>query len=928
MKRFLGLILVVFGFFTLLGQELPPIQAYKPELYKAGSQNWNISQSQSGVIYIANNEGLLSFDGAHWRLYPSPNTSILRSVYVHNNVIFSGAYMDFGYWKNQPDGTLEYISLVESLNFEMLEDEQVWNINHYKQFIVFQSLNRLIIYNQVTNALSTLTPPSSAVLKSYFVDEDVYIQTLDYSIYKVSSDELIEVVSGTKLNQNLVLNIFLKDSGLLLLTEKNGFFRMRSNKIIPWRIPADEILKKSLVYSAQQINNDSYAIGTITDGLILLDSLGNIVFSAKKGTGLNNNTVLSTFVDNNKNLWIGLDNGLAYIDINSNNKFYYDDVGNLGSVYTSAVHNNKLYLGTNQGLFFKNISSLDGFKKIDAVEGQVWNLKLIDNTLFCAHNLGVFEVNDTQVKPIYTKTGAWKFLKYGTNEILVGTYNGIHLLKRTGDSWQYSNKLKGFNISSRFVELTSDTTMLVSHGYKGVFKLTFDNALKSIQESIQLLTEKSPSSLSSLQGDTYYFNANGFYKYNQLNNSFEINPLVSSLTENDMFTSRKMVAVSNDQLFLFGKKYMYKLEKNIFSEDLEVSKSFTGESVRKDVLGFENITFLNENAYLIGSTEGYLITSFTDTPSITNDLVISQITSKNTSQQTKILDINAVNEIPYDYNSISFEFGLPMYEAMDKIKHRYMLEGYNENWSSWSAIKNISFGNLKFGKYKLKIQSKLGESELMTTSREFFILKPWFASNLMILVYMVILILMGLSINKIYERYYLKLQVKLIEENNQKLELIKLRSNEQLIQLEKQSLEENIKSKNRELAIATMAIVKKNQFLKSILNDLESMESNPLVTRVIRIIKRNFKKEDDWDFFREAFDNSDKDFLKKLKTKHPKLTHNDMRLCAYLRLNLTSKEIAPLFNISSKSVEIKRYRLRKRMDLSRDENLVDYIINL
>jgi DNA-binding CsgD family transcriptional regulator len=193
---------------------------------------------------------------------------------------------------------------------------------------------------------------------------------------------------------------------------------------------------------------------------------------------------------------------------------------------------------------------------------------------------------------------------------------------------------------------------------------------------------------------------------------------------------------------------------------------------------------------------------------------------------------------------------------------------------------------------------------------------------------MVILILIGLSINKIYERYYLKLQVKLIEENNQKLELIKLRSNEQLIQLEKQSLEENIKSKNRELAIATMAIVKKNQFLKSILNDLESMESNPLVTRVIRIIKRNFKKEDDWDFFREAFDNSDKDFLKKLKTKHPKLTHNDMRLCAYLRLNLTSKEIAPLFNISSKSVEIKRYRLRKRMDLSRDENLVDYIINL
>ena len=189
-------------------------------------------------------------------------------------------------------------------------------------------------------------------------------------------------------------------------------------------------------------------------------------------------------------------------------------------------------------------------------------------------------------------------------------------------------------------------------------------------------------------------------------------------------------------------------------------------------------------------------------------------------------------------------------------------------------------------------------------------------------------ILMALMINKAYERYYAKAQLRIIKENNQKLELIELRNKDELIHLENKNLEESIKSKNRELAIATMAIVKKNQFLQTILQDLENMESTPLTTRVIRLIKQKSKKTDDWEFFREAFDNSDKDFLKNIKSKHPKLTHNDMRLCAYLRLNLTSKEIAPLFNISPKSVEIKRYRLRKRMDLSRDINLIDYIINL
>ena len=72
--------------------------------------------------------------------------------------------------------------------------------------------------------------------------------------------------------------------------------------------------------------------------------------------------------------------------------------------------------------------------------------------------------------------------------------------------------------------------------------------------------------------------------------------------------------------------------------------------------------------------------------------------------------------------------------------------------------------------------------------------------------------------------------------------------------------------------------------------------------------------------------NTDKEFFKKIKSLHPALTSNDLRLCAYLRLNLTSKEIAPLLNISVRSVEIKRYRLRKKMDLTHEQGLVEYIL--
>lgn len=917
-----------FVFFWGFSQELPPLQNYSPDLYNAGSQNWDISQNSSGIIYVANNEGLLSYDGNHWRLYPSPNKSILRSVHVHNNIIYSGAYMDFGYWKPTPEGNLEYFSIVQDLGFKMLEEEQVWKINHYKQFIVFQSLNRLIIYNQITNSINTLKPKNDVVIKSYFVDDDVYIQTNDFSIYKVSSDKLIKFVTGSQLNNNTVVEIFKRGDELLFLTDKDGFYRKHSNQIRRWIINSNSIFNESLVYSATSIRNDYFVIGTVTRGLIILDAKGDVVYSLRKGNGLNNNTVLSSFIDLDQNLWVGLDNGLAMVNLNSNNKFYLDYLGNLGSVYTSAIHNNKLYLGTNQGLFYKELYSQAPFKKIDRLQGQVWNLAKIDNTLFCSHNLGFFEINDNNIIPLIKDLGSWKFSKIDKSRILVGTYNGLHIINKQNDKWEYKNKLKGFDISSRFIEISSKHSAIVSHGYKGLFNLQISKDYESITKVTKIPIETGPSDLCSMGGDIYYFNRRGLYKFDIDEEKFKIDSQITNLLAEDTFNAQRMISVSSDKLFLFGENYIYKLEKNIFSKQLELNRFFIGQQTRKDVIGFENITLIAKNNYLIGSRQGYLLTNLSSPPKITNDIIISKVSSKNLLQQTKTLNINGINNVPYEFNTISFEFSLPEYKFNDQIKYRFILEGYNKSWSKWDNYDRVSFGNLGFGKYKLKLEARISDLEVVSTQREFNILKPWYANNFVIFTVVAIFIFIAFTINKAYEKYYAKVQLRIIKENNQKLELIELRNKDELIQLEKKNLEENIESKNRELAIATMAILKKNQFLQTILNDLENMESNPVITRVIRLIKQKSKNTDDWEFFRQAFDNSDKNFLKNIKSKHPKLTHNDLRLCAYLRLNLTSKEIAPLFSISTKSVEIKRYRLRKRMDLSRDVNLIDYILNL
>ena len=198
----------------------------------------------------------------------------------------------------------------------------------------------------------------------------------------------------------------------------------------------------------------------------------------------------------------------------------------------------------------------------------------------------------------------------------------------------------------------------------------------------------------------------------------------------------------------------------------------------------------------------------------------------------------------------------------------------------------------------------------------------------MIGLYALSIFVFSLLTHNIYKRYYKRQREKLLENTKRELEMKKLENEQQLMSFEYEKLQQDIVSKNRELAISTMSLIKKNEFLNSIKEELASTNQTEVLNPVIKIIDRNLNNTDDWKFFQEAFNHADKDFLKKIKAIHPKLTPNDLRLCAYLRLNLSSKEIAPLLNITSRSVEVKRYRLRKKMELPHESSLTNYILEL
>ena len=261
----------------------------------------------------------------------------------------------------------------------------------------------------------------------------------------------------------------------------------------------------------------------------------------------------------------------------------------------------------------------------------------------------------------------------------------------------------------------------------------------------------------------------------------------------------------------------------------------------------------------------------------------------------KALDLNTDALLNYKKNNLYFEYSVPQYGNIVEANYSYKLEGWSQGWSSWSSATTQIFENLPFGNYIFKVKGKVGNTETINeASFSVVIHRPWLLSIPAITIYIILLLIMSVLIHNIYKRYYKNQQKALLLKSQKEMALNELENSQKLMQLKNEKLEIAIDSKNRELAISTMSLIKKNEFLSTIKKAIQEQNTPNAIRKVIKIIDNNLNNTDDWKLFKEAFDNADKDFLKLVKEKHPILTTNDLKLWSYLRLNLSSIEIAPL----------------------------------
>ena len=913
-------------------QELPSIDNFSQKEYNAGAQNWSISQSSEGYLYVANNAGLLEFNGAKWKLYETPNLTIMRSVNVFENKIFTGFYMDFGFWERDDFGELGYMSLVSNYNIPILEDEQFWNIIRFDDWVLFQSLQRIYFYNLKTNEYK-ITSADVKITKMFAVKNTIYFQQLGKGLYKIDNGESKIISDDAIFRESDIINIHLIDNQLVILTNTKGFVKIEDGKLNYWDRANKSLLNKK-VYNSIQLKNNGFAIGTISDGVLFLTNEGDLTYKINQSNGLSNNTVLSLFEDDKGVVWLGLDNGISSVNMNSQLKIFTDKEGKIGTVYAVKLYQNDLYLGTNQGLFVKKYNTEEEFQIVQGTQGQVWGINVFDNTLFCGHDSGTFMIQNRKVISKIDVQGTWDIKKLDDNTLLQGNYSGLYVLHRKNNKWSLRNKINGFNNSSKSFEVFNGNQILVNHEYKGIYELKIDDNFREVLslKNDSIIGKEIHSNIIKYKDRILYSFKDGVYEFSKSTHEFVKDTVLSTLYSEETYSSGKMIFdEKNDVLWGFTKKYISYVKPNDINQELTIKRVPISISLREGAEGYENLTTINNEDVVLGINNGYIVLNLDE---LGNDgtpyqVSINSIKKNKLNQAKEPVNLKEPGNFISTESNIEFEYSVP-YLTQDKIiEYQYFLEGYMNDWSNWSTKSDISFENLPFGKdYTFYVKAKIGNENSVNTASYFFNLRsPWYLTIVAKVSYVVLLLFLLLLIDRVYKNYYRSQRKRLLEEQEKDFKLKSLAKEKELMQSKNDQLKIDIESKSRELASSTMSIIKKNELLNSIKMELNKGEEKG-IDSVIKIIDKNINNTDDWEMFKEAFNNADKNFIKKVKSLHADLTPNDLKLCAYLRLNLSSKEIAPLLNISPRSVEVKRYRLRKKMNLEHDANLINYILEI
>lgn len=929
---FLSLILEA-GLCQHLG--VPFVSSYSKLDYGFGTQNWNLGQDTSGVMYFANNDGLLKFDGHRWTIYRLPNKTICRSILVTDSVIYAGGQNEFGRFISDPQQGWKYESLRALIPQVRRSFEDVWEIAGLERVVYFRSQNRLYIYD---GAFTVLEDRSYAFLQQ--VGQKVIVQEWKGPLFEVAGQQLTKLQGSEQLATYEISGIVETDEGYLIATQNSGLFILTQQGLLK---STDIDIYKLL--SIEQVNcvtgamQGDIVLGTSFGGIIVLDKDLKLKYQLAAEQGLLNNKVIDVFCDRNDNIWCGLDNGIGYVLTSYPFHRVNPDGALEGAGYDAVLLGDKLYFGTSNGVYYIQQSAIekrmhDSFEMVPGTQGQVWGLDVIDDVLFLSHSEGGAMIKDNQVDWKYREGGMWLLKRIPESESLLvgGTYEGLAVFDRK--SFEFLYKIPGYHESSRFLEFDALGHCWIGHPYRGIYRVNQILDTSSLRIDHFGVDSNLPSDLHNhvfrIADQVIICGERGSYLYNEALQSFTPYEDLDLLLDTAVKT-RRLFEEPTGSIWYVQEGKVGLLEKT--GRGISVSyENYTFPELSKMMNGgWEMVSPISENWTFIATTEGFLRfdRNYLTRSEARFDVLINEVSINSDGLIYSGLSSLPPEEVVFSKvpRSILFRAGATEFNSNSSLRFSYFLQGFDEDWSVPTELRSKEYTGLGPGDYQLSVRafsSDGGSSDVRSFA--FSILRPWYRTYFMLSLFTGIFISVSIYIFMRYRNKFSDLKI-LYDTTVE-------RSQAAIQSLEREKITNELEFKNRELISATMRVIHKNDQMEEISHHLgeiakavQDSEIKGRIRKLLRKLKSDNEINELWDQFMLHFNEVHHNFFDRLKQEYPDLTAKDLKICVYLKMNLSTKEIATLMGVSIRGVEASRYRLRKKICLPTDQNLNEFLMS-
>ncbi|MEE9439124.1 MAG: two-component regulator propeller domain-containing protein [Saprospiraceae bacterium] len=880
-------------------------------------------------MYFANDKGLMQYDGTNWTIHPFPNKTILRSIEISNDKIYVGGQNEFGYFKNI-DGVFKYVDLRPKIKKRHREFEDVWQIVCHNNYVYFRSSDQIYSFHgdscyviQETNKIEYI-----GVLGNKVVYQDT-----NNKLYQLNGFESKTIDKSDNIYIPSLIEILnLSNKKSLFLSTKGEMVLHTDEKFTKWDNDQTSALKNNNVISAFLASNQNILIGTRTNGLYIYDKKGKLLNRINKDNGLLSNSIRCIFEDKSHNIWIGSDKGINLLLTSSDLSRLYSANKLNEAGYCSVVSNSKLYLGTSDGLFVDNwpiINGLSNLTKNINSNGQVWNLKEFNNQVLLFHHSGLYNITDDNYNKVSPQYGNWLCADTESNNYFCGTYDGIELYEQQNNQVEYVGKIDSFTESSRFIVEENRNTHWISHPYKGIYQITKDGQSYNVNRFGK--QNGLPSNLSNyvfkIRDEVIFGTNEGIYIYKD--KQFVPHSTYNQIFDGNESILRLVEGANNTIWFVTGKAVGFlKINEKGLSKTIDIN--YIPELKDQMIGGFESINSINDSNVIIGIQNGFLHYNPANKNNYdyTYSVVINSVLNSNENKivhtgylYDTISSNNKTSVFDYLQNSFVFNYSATSYDYPLKTQYSTYLEGVENGWSDWKTTTLKEYTNLNNGTYIFNVKAKnIHGKESVPAKYIFTINPPWYKSFIAYCIY-------SLGFIALIYLWYFYFDAQ-ISEHKEKSIL----SEAEISRLEKEKLKLEIEHKNRELLSSSMHMAHKNEVLSEVVTILNKFKGQvndstlkSALQKVNKIMRIEQQSDSVWTQFVTHFNEVHPSFFEKLKSKYPVLSQKDLKLCAYLKMNLSTKELASMLNMSIRGVEGARYRLRKKIGISSEHSLTDFL---